>query len=144
MEFDLPTDRHVFTIPVVVQEADIDELNHVNNVVYLRWVQEVATAHWLQIASAQLWDRTQWVVLRHEIDYKSAASLHTEILASTWVGDSIGPRSNRFVKFCDQQTGKVLAQAKTTWCMLDASTGRPKRIEQEITDLLTIKKYTAG
>ena len=51
-----------------VMPGDIDEQDHVNNTVYLRWVQEVATAHWRAVASAQTQESIGWVVLRHEID----------------------------------------------------------------------------
>ena len=70
---------------VVVQRADIDQQNHVNNIVYLRWVQEIATAHWEATAPATARDAIGWVVLRHEIDYKTPASLRDEILLRTWV-----------------------------------------------------------
>ncbi len=140
MEFSIPSNQAVFSMPIDVHLADIDELNHVNNVVYLRWVQDVATAHWLKIAPPEIRERVLWVVMRHEIDYKSAATLNTDVIAYTWVGDSIGPRSDRYVVICDQQNGKVIAQAKTTWCMLDATSGKPKRIEEMITNLLQKKE----
>ena len=65
---------------VSVLPADIDEQNHVNNTVYLRWIQDVATAHWKALASADAQADIGWIVLRHEIDYKSPASLGDEIL----------------------------------------------------------------
>src|ERR1043166_2863899 len=64
-----------FEITVSVKPEDIDEQNHVNNTVYLRWVQEVATAHWQAIASSEERERIGWVVLRHEIDYNAPACL---------------------------------------------------------------------
>src|SRR5207248_7220552 len=75
-------------MPVSVLPADIDEQNHVNNTVYLRWVQEVATAHWKSLASADAQAAISWVVLRHEIDYKLPAGLNDEILLRTWVGEA--------------------------------------------------------
>jgi len=63
-----------------VLPADIDEQNHVNNTVYLRWIQDIATAHWKSLASAEAQAGIAWVVLRHEIDYKSPASLGDEIV----------------------------------------------------------------
>jgi Thioesterase superfamily len=64
-----------FEMTVAVLPEDIDEQNHVNNTVYLRWVQEVATAHWRTVASAQAQGSIGWVVLRHEIDYQAPACL---------------------------------------------------------------------
>jgi acyl-CoA thioester hydrolase len=109
-------------------------MGHVNNVVYVRWVQEVAAAHWASSASDTLRAKYAWVVLRHEIDYKSPAFLHDEINGFTWVGDHSGARFDRYVKL--MSNGKVLAEAKTTWCLLDASSMRPIRIPEEILSLL--------
>jgi acyl-CoA thioester hydrolase len=117
-----------------VLSSDIDAMGHVNNVVYVRWVQEVAAAHWADAASATLTAKYAWVVLRHEIDYKSPAFLHDEINGFTWVGDHSGARFDRYVKL--MSNGKVLAEAKTTWCLLDAKSMRPIRIPEEILSLL--------
>jgi len=77
-----------FEMIVSVSPGDIDEQNHVNNTVYLRWVQEVATGHWRAVASREARESIGWVVLRHEIDYKAPASLNDEIVLRTWVGQS--------------------------------------------------------
>ena len=71
---------------VSVSTGDIDEQNHVNNTVYLRWVQGVATAHWQAVASPEAQETVGWVVLRHEIDYKTPAALGDKIILRTWVG----------------------------------------------------------
>lgn len=70
------TARVTFSHPIAVSPEDIDEMGHVNNVVYLRWVQEAATAHWMNNAPEELHSKYAWVVLRHEIDYVSAAVLN--------------------------------------------------------------------
>src|SRR4249920_3441497 len=75
-----------FEMEIAVEPADIDGLGHVNNVVYLRWVQEVAIAHWRAVASAADQQKLLWIVVRHEIDYKQPARLGDSILARTWVG----------------------------------------------------------
>jgi len=75
-----------FELTIPVEPADIDELGHVNNVAYLRWVQDVAVTHWKAIASAVDQAKLRWVVLRHEIDYKHPAYLGDGIIAKTWVG----------------------------------------------------------
>ena len=123
-----------FQHKIEIAQADIDDLGHVNNVVYLRWVQEVAAAHWEYSAPSDLKSKYAWVVLRHEIDYKNPAFLSDEITGITWVGTHSGPRFDRFVKI--QSQNKVFAEAKTTWCLLDAKSFRPIRIPQEILELL--------
>ncbi len=125
-----------FCISITVHKNDIDELGHVNNVVYVRWVQEAAAAHWDSLASSEIKQKYVWVVLRHEIDYLSAAFENDPITASTWVGDSNGARSERFVHITNTNTGKLIAKAKTTWCMLDGATMRPKRVDEEVIYLL--------
>jgi len=119
---------------IEIKAADIDELGHVNNVVYIRWVQEVAAAHWEHSAPGALKLKYAWVVLRHEIDYKNPAFLKDELTGQTWVGAHSGPKFDRFVKI--QSEKKVLAEAKTTWCLLDAKSFKPIRIPQEILELL--------
>ena len=124
--------RHV----IKVTSSDIDELNHVNNVTYVRYVQEVAAAHWNFAASAELRAKYAWVVLRHEIDYRNPAFLNEEIIGQTWVGEYSGARFDRFVKLTSAKSQKVLSEAKTTWCMLDAKSMRPTRITEEVLSVI--------
>lgn len=121
---------------ISVLPSDIDEMDHVNNVVYLRWVQDVASAHWEAVATGRLKQIFKWVVLRHEIDYKNPAFLHDEIIGTTWVGNASGARFERFVRLNSARDGRLLAEAKTIWCMLDAGTGRPTRITPEVLAVL--------
>ena len=125
-----------FRHAIHVKGEDIDELGHVNNVVYLRWVQEVAAAHWNSAANEQLKGKYSWVVLRHEIDYRHPVFLSDKIVGDTWVGEHTGARFERFVRLCLADSEKIVAEAKTVWCLLDAVTLRPKRIEKEILDIL--------
>jgi acyl-CoA thioester hydrolase len=121
---------------LVVQSADIDDMGHVNNVVYVRYVQEVAAAHWEVVASAELKNKYAWVVLRHEIDYRAQAFLKDELIGTTWVGEANGARFDRFVKMVRVADQKVIAEARTTWCMLDAATLRPSRIGPDVLAVL--------
>jgi acyl-CoA thioester hydrolase len=129
-------DKNIFSLPILVNKSDIDELGHVNNVVYVRWIQEIAAAHWNTLASADIKNKYLWVVLRHEIDYVSAAFEGDTLMATTWVGDSQGARSERFVQIANQETGSLIAQSKTVWCLLDGITMRPKRIDAEVIKIL--------
>ena len=125
-------EKKTFQYAFAVQPEDIDVLGHVNNVVYLRWVQDVAEAHWKTLAPVSVKEKYSWVVLRHEIDYLRAALPGDEILGKTWVEDFEGVRSNRIVQLYKQHSGTLLAEAKTTWCLLDAVSMKPKRIEADV------------
>jgi len=87
-----------FEMIVSVLPEDIDQQNHVNNTVYLRWVQEVATAHWRAVATADARENIGWVVLRHEIDYKTPACVGDEVVLRTWVGKSTRLTFERFTE----------------------------------------------
>jgi acyl-CoA thioester hydrolase len=124
--------EQTFDHRVVVLEADIDNMNHVNNVVYVQWVQDAASAHWNSIFPIEFRNRFKWVVLRHEIDYHSPAMLSDELIAKTWVTDYDGAKSTRMVRIIRESDGKILAEAKTLWCLLNAANNRPMRIGDEI------------
>ena len=115
-----------------VGAADIDEQGHVNNVTYLRWVQDVATAHWRAAVSKESQDAILWVVLRHEIDYKAPALLGDELVIETCIGEVIGLTFERHVRIMRASDGKLLVQARTLWCPLNPQTGRPQRISPEL------------
>jgi acyl-CoA thioester hydrolase len=121
-----------FEITVTVQPADIDQQNHVNNTVYLRWVQEVATAHWDATAPATMRDAVGWVVLRHEIDYKTPASLGDEIVLRTWVGEATRITFERFTEIRRKSDRVLQAQARTLWVPINPETGKPTRVPAEI------------
>ena len=121
-----------FELVVRVIAADIDEQNHVNNTVYLRWVQDVATAHWRAIANPQAQEAMGWVVLRHEIDYKTPATLGDEIVLRTWVGKATRLRFERFTEIRRKSDRQLLSTARTLWCPINTQTGRPIRVSAEV------------
>ena len=121
-----------FEIDINVQPADIDPLGHVNNVVYLRWVQDAAVAHWRSAASAEDQVRLLWVVVRHEIDYKRAAFLDDEIVARTWVGTATQRAFERHTQLLRRKDKRILAQVRTVWCPIDAKTGKPTDVSDEV------------
>lgn len=123
-----------FKHPLQIRTGDIDNLEHVNNVVYLRWVQEAAEAHWNNLTSVKQRSEMAWVVIRHEIDYYQSAKLMDDLFAFTWVEASEGVKSIRIVEIFNQSE-KLLAKSRTTWCLIDAITQRPKRINEEIKTL---------
>jgi acyl-CoA thioester hydrolase len=121
-----------FEMTVSVLPDDIDEQNHVNNTVYLRWVQEVATAHWRAIASLEAQETIGWVVLRHEIDYKASAAFGDQITLRTWVGKATRLTFERFTEIRRTSDGQLLSKARTLWCPINTQTGRPARVPAEV------------
>lgn len=125
--FSPPDDREVFELPLLPTAADFDENGHVNNVVYVRWLQEVGTAHWNSRFSLDERSKWSWVALRHEIDYRRPLLPGEQARARTWVGEPQGPRFDRFVVI-EGPDGAICAQGRTTWCLIDADSRRPVRI----------------
>lgn len=129
-----------FELLVAVQPDDIDELGHVNNTVYLRWVQDVATAHWRTIAPAEAQTEIMWVVVRHEIDYLSAARLRDQILLRTWVGVATRATFERHTEILRANDPQPLARVRTLWCPIDARTHRPRRVNAAIRAQFSVAK----
>ena len=121
-----------FELRIQVQPADIDELGHVNNVVYVRWVQDIATAHWRAAAPAADQAKVVWVVVRHEIDYKRAAGPEDEIIARTWVGPASRLTFARHTELWRAADRQLLARARTLWCPIDVNTGKPTEVSPEV------------
>jgi acyl-CoA thioester hydrolase len=120
--------RPVFEQKLVAGPEHIDELGHVNNAVWVHWIQQVAVAHWEAVADAGHKDAYFWVVVRHEIDYLRAAHEGDAILARTWVGEAPqGARFDRLMEFTGGD-GKVCVRAWTQWAIIDKAAGRPVRV----------------
>lgn len=118
---------------IAPQPRDFDEMGHVNNAVYLRWAQEIAVAHWSKIATDAMKQTYLWVVLRHEIDYRDPVLPGDPVLARTWVSPSAeGPRFERFVDIRKEGGARPAASLKSTWCLLDAASRRPRRVSADI------------
>jgi len=118
-----------FELPILVRPDDIDQLGHVNNVVYLRWMQEAAGAHWEAAAPAELRGRVAWVVVRHEVDYKASAFEGERLVARTWVGEPTAATWERFVEIRRAEDDKLLARGRSIYAALDPATGRPRRVD---------------
>jgi len=117
---------------VTPRPEDIDELGHVNNVVYVRWIQDIGVAHWRRIAPQALQDRDIWIALRHEIDYREPILPGETAEIRTWLGAAKGPRFARHVDIRKPGCPRFSASSVTQWCRLDRASGRPKRIDAEI------------
>jgi acyl-CoA thioester hydrolase len=123
---------NTFTRTFTASPSHIDELGHVNNTVWVQWIQDMATAHWDAVARPE--DRAAffWVVVRHEIDYRGNVAEGESVTATTWIeGEAQGAKSLRRVEFTDA-SGKRLVSAATTWAMLDRATGRLARVRPEV------------
>lgn len=121
-----------FELSITAQPGDIDELGHVNNAAWVRWIQDVATAHWYAVAPPEYADAYVWVVTRHEIDYLRAALPGETVTGRTWVADPPrGARFDRLMEFIGGD-GKVKVRARTTWAILDKASGRPLRVPPEV------------
>ena len=119
-------DREVFTLSLPITSEDIDENGHVNNVVYVRWLQDAGTAHWNARFTEDERAKWSWVALRHEVDYRRPLKPGDQAHAHTWVGDAEGPRFARFVLI--EGPNGLSAQGKTEWCLVDSATMKPVRI----------------
>jgi len=125
---------NVFTYHHIVTEDEIDTLNHVNNVVYVQWIQDISTKHWQELTKNKPELDFVWVVTRHEIDYKGQAVLDDEITFKTWVGETKGVTSVRHVEILKGDV--LLVKAQTIWCMLHAKNLRPARITESVLKVL--------
>jgi acyl-CoA thioester hydrolase len=121
-----------FTLDFTANAQHIDELGHVNNAVWVQWIQAIATAHWEAVAPPEHVAAHVWVVTRHEIDYRGNVVAGEMVTAETWVPNPPkGARFERHVRFLDAQ-GQVKVEAVTTWALIDRATGRLLRVTPEI------------
>jgi len=125
----------VFTLAIVAEPADIDIMGHVNNAVWVRWMEAIATAHWQALAPAEAQQRYGWVVTRHEIAYHGNVGVGETVTARTWVPDPPrGARFDRIVEFAGAD-GKVKVAARTSWAMIDLATRRLMRVPADLAAL---------
>lgn len=121
-----------FTRTFRAEPQHIDELGHVNNTVWVQWIQDMATAHWDAAARPEDREAFFWVVIRHEIDYRGNVGEGALVRAVTTIPDAPkGARFDRRVDFFDE-AGRLLVAVRSTWAMLDRASGRLVRIRPEI------------
>jgi len=121
-----------FSLTKTATDADIDELGHVNNAVWVKWIQDIAVAHWTAIATAEQQETLIWVVTRHEIDYRGNVGPGETVTGETWVPEPPrGARFDRHVRFTGAD-GRVKVEAVSTWALLDRATGRLLRVRPEL------------
>ena len=121
-----------FTRAITATEADIDELGHVNNAVWVRWIQDVAVEHWHAVATPEQHAAYVWMITRHEIDYRGNVRAGETVTAETWVPEPPkGARFDRHMRFTGAD-GRAKVEAVTTWALLDRATGRLLRVPPEL------------
>jgi len=121
-----------FTREFVAQPQHIDVMGHVNNAVWVQWMEAVATAHWEAQAAPEHVAAYAWVCLRLEIDYRGNIALGESVTAETFIPE--GPHGARFDRRVDfrNAAGKVIVSARTTWAMVDKASGRLTRVPPEV------------
>ncbi len=125
---------HAFQMRFTAAAAHIDVLGHVNNAVWVQWMEQAATAHWQSAASADDQARWIWFVVRHEIDYARQLALGESVTCHTWVPErASGARFLRFMHFIGD-TGQVHVRTKTDWALIDKASGRLSRVPQALVD----------
>jgi acyl-CoA thioester hydrolase len=127
----MPPFQHGF----VASESDVDPLGHVNNVAFVRWIQDVAVAHSASVG----WDYAAYqklgavfVVRRHEVDYLRPVLAGEQLLASTWISEASGAKCLRMTELRRASDGEVVARGVTTWVLVQIPSGRPMRIQPEL------------
>jgi|KBSSwiStaDraftv2_1062776.scaffolds.fasta_scaffold91779_2 acyl-CoA thioester hydrolase len=125
-------ERDAFTLTFTAGPEDIDVLGHVNNVVWVKWMEAIATAHWEAVSPPEHMARYIWMVTRHEVDYRGNIGPGESVTAETFVGEGPkGAQMTRAIRFRNA-AGKVIVDARTTWALIDRSTGRLTRVPPEV------------
>lgn len=122
-----------FRYPVVIMPQDIDHMGHVNNAVYLHWVQEAIVAYWRRRSSAQAHSELLWVALKHEITYRLPLFIDDAAEALVTANNTRASRASFTTLF--RRGDDLIVEARSTWCCVDAETRRPRRISPEIAQL---------
>ena len=126
---------NVFEKIIKVLPEHLDDLNHVNNVQYVQWMQDIAKEHWEKMVPNHINEKMIWVVRSHNITYKKSALLGQNIRIQTYISENRGFLSFRVVKMFLDKTKDVLIDAHTQWCLLDSQTLRPKRVPEEVSNI---------
>jgi len=121
----------IFEMDLIARPEHIDVLGHVNNTVWIQWMEQVAVAHWESLAAVEYQQAYFWVVVRHEVDYLRPAFEGDRITARTWAEPPNGAKSVRVMEFLGND-GRPCVKSRTTWAIIDKSAGRPIRVPAEV------------
>lgn len=133
--------RHTasYEVEVAVAPEDIDDQQHVNNVVYVRWVQDAAAAHWQALTTPEIRAEVGWALLRHEIDYKAPALAGDTVRVRTEVGHLEGLTFERLTTIHRVGDDRLLARSRTLWAPINPATGRPRRVSDELRRVFSVE-----
>ena len=120
----------MFRHPIAIEPADIDHMGHVNNAVYLKWVQDAVVDYWQSVAPPDVVARHLWVALKHEITYLKPTFLQDKVVAEVIAERVEGARA--FFRTVLRRGEDVLSEIQSCWCCLDAATQRPARLAREV------------
>jgi acyl-CoA thioester hydrolase len=126
-----------FSKEIKIKDEDIDILGHVNNIVYLKWVQDLAISHWEELSTDIQKDNLLWVVSKHEIDYKRATYKDDEVIGTTWVGEANKIYFERFTQFHRKKDNKLLSSVLTLWTPIDKQSKKRVRVDEDVYSLFS-------
>ena len=127
-----------FSYTFAIPQDSIDDYGHVNNVVYLQWMQDAAKRHPDAIPGYKQPENTGWFAREHRIEYLTPAYHGDEIEVHTWIAEFRRVRAQRKYEFIRKADGKVLVKGETQWVFVELSTGRPIPIPEDIIALIPI------
>ncbi|MDE3253527.1 MAG: acyl-CoA thioesterase [Bacteroidota bacterium] len=127
-----PAPDFPFAFQLTVLPEHIDDQQHVNNVVYVQFMQEVANRHWQKFVTPELDNTVVWVVRKHEVEYLAPAYLNEVLEIRTWTGEHTAVTWNRHYEIIRPSDQKIICKAQSVWVLLDKASGKPRRIEEAI------------
>lgn len=130
----------IYTKLIKIPRSAIDENGHVNNVMYVQWMQDIAVEHYASIGGLEeQGNNSTWVVREHKVEYFLPAFADEEIEIRTWVENIRRVRSLRKYEFVRKSDDKVLVKGETDWVFVDVKTGMPKAIPENVENIFKPK-----
>ena len=126
----LELSNQMFRHAVAILPADIDHMGHVNNSVYLKWVQDAVVDYWRSVAPPDAVASHLWVALKHEITYLKPTFLQDSVVAEV-IAEKVDGARAMFTTVLHRGE-EVLSEIKSSWCCLDAASLRPVRLAREV------------
>ena len=117
---------------IIVLREHLDAINHVNNVVYVQWMQDIAVEHWNSVATDTLKQELLWMIKRHEVDYFNQAFLGDELTMETWTGDFTNVTWKRHYQIIRPADNKKIISASSVWIPFERKTQRPRRVDDAL------------
>jgi acyl-CoA thioester hydrolase len=124
-----------FSINIQVQQPHLDAVNHVNNVVYIQWMQDIASMHWHAVATPELKNKFVWMIRRHEVDYHNQAFLNDNLLITTWTGEYTNVTWKRHYEITRPADNKKIISAVSLWIPVDVEAQKPQRVDEAMVSL---------